>query len=203
MSRCRVCVAKIGGSLFTAADFSRRLTKWLSSEMAVHPDTHYVLIAGGGKLVEAIREIDRVSPLDSESAHWICIDLMSVAARVVGATLPELAVVESFHDVEHRLTRPGATILLPCEFMRQIEPKCGGTRLVCDWSVTSDAIAGRLATVLAAYELVLIKSIGAPIALASGVGEWLSALSALGFVDAFLPKLAPELPAVRFAVLPN
>jgi aspartokinase-like uncharacterized kinase len=203
MSRCRVCVAKIGGSLFTSADFSRRLRKWLSIEMTAHSDTHYVLIAGGGKLVDGVREIDRVSPLDAETAHWICVDYMGVTARLLGATLPKLAVVERFHDVESCLTRPGSTILSPSEFMRQIEPGRAGTRLACGWSVTSDAIAGRLAVALAADELVLVKSIVAPITQSTGADDWLAALSALGFVDAFLPKLAPELPAIRFAVLPE
>jgi 5-(aminomethyl)-3-furanmethanol phosphate kinase len=203
MSRCRVCVAKVGGSLFTAAEFSRRLTKWLSTEMAAHPDTHYVLIAGGGKLVEAIRDFDCVSPLNAETAHWICVDLMGVTARLLGATLPELHVVERFQDVESGFTRPGATILSPCEFMRQIEPGCAGMRLACDSSVTSDAIAGRLAIAMAADELVLVKSIAAPTSQSSGKRDRLADLSALGFVDAFLPKLAPELPVVRFAVLPN
>jgi aspartokinase-like uncharacterized kinase len=171
--------------------------------MAAHPDTHYVLSAGGGKLVEAVREIDRVSPLDAETAHWICVELMGIAARLLGAILPELQVVEQFHDVENGFTRPGATILSPCEFMRQIESWHAGMRLPCDWSVTSDAIAGRLAVVLAADEFVLVKSIVAPVTQASGVGDWLAALPAQGFIDAFLPKLAPELPAVRFAVLPD
>lgn len=203
MSRRRVCIAKIGGSLFTSTDLSRRLRTWLSAEMAALPDTHYVLVAGGGKLVEAVREIDRVSMLDPETAHWICVDLMGVTARLLGAMLPENAVVERFQDIEKSLSRPGATIVSPGEFMRQIEPGCPGRHLACDWSVTSDAIAGRLAIVLAADELVLLKSIAAPETQISSVDDWLAALSAQGFIDACLPKLASELPTVRFATLPD
>jgi aspartokinase-like uncharacterized kinase len=194
---------KIGGSLFTTVAFSRKLTTWLSTEMAAHPDTHFVLVAGGSKLVEAIREVDGSSPLDAETAHWICVDLMGVTAILLGAALPEIPLVEGFRDVENRLANSGATILSPCEFLRQMEPRCAGTRLVCDWSVTSDAIAGRLAVVMAADELVLIKSIGAPVPQSSGIGDWLAALSARGFIDGFLPMLAQELPAVRFEVLPE
>jgi hypothetical protein len=61
--------------------------------------------------------------------------------------------------------------------------------------VTSDAIAGRLAVVLHAQELVLIKSVPPPIA---GDGDArLQHLADAGFVDAFLPKLRAELPRCR------
>ena len=42
-------------------------------------------------------------------------------------------------------------------FMRQIEPRLQGSKLPYGWSVTSDSIAARVAAVLAAGELVLLK----------------------------------------------
>ena len=201
MSRSRICVAKVGGSLLSSADLSRRLQMWLSLEMAAHPDTHYLLIVGGGKLVDAIREIDRASPIDAAVAHWICIDLMDVTARMLGALLPEISVIDHFQQIESCVMRPGATILCPGQFLRQIEPKFAGTRLATNWTVTSDAIAARLAAVLNADDLVLVKTIPPPLARAEALDDWIAGLAASGYVDEFLPAITPELANLRFAVL--
>jgi aspartokinase-like uncharacterized kinase len=202
MSRCRICVAKIGGSLLSTMDLQPRLRKWLRREMATQPDTHYLLIAGGGKLVDSVRDIDRASEITSEVAHWICVDLMDITARLLGAILPEVTVVERFQQVEERVDDPGVTIFCPSQFLRQIEPQERGTPLAADWSVTSDAIAGRLAVVLAADEVVLVKSVAPPATQMETLQQRLAGLAALGYVDLFLPKLAPDLVSLRFEVLP-
>jgi aspartokinase-like uncharacterized kinase len=200
MTRCRVCVAKIGGSLLSKADLAVQLRKWLDAELAAHPDTHYVLIVGGGPLVDAIREIDRASPLGDANSHWICIELMSVTTRILAALLPELTVIHQISQLAERTTCPGATLLCPADFLRDIEPTCAGTRLPADWSVTSDAIAARLAILLAADELVFLKSIAPPVPV-TDAGNWLSELAAHGYIDRFLPRLTQELPAIRFVSL--
>jgi aspartokinase-like uncharacterized kinase len=87
--------------------------------------------------------------------------------------------------------------------LRQIEPKCAGTRLPANWSVTSDAIAARLAIVLAADDLVLLKSIVPPAARSGTMVDWIAELAALGYVDGSLPMLAAGLSTLRFAVLPQ
>ena len=166
-------------------------------------DTHYLLIAGGGKLVDVVREIDRASPIDAEVAHWICIDLMDITARMLGALLPEIAVIDDFQQIESCVMRPGATILCPGQFLRQIEPKFAGTRFAANWTVTSDAIAARLAIALNADDLVLIKTILPPIARAGALDDWITGLAASGYVDEFLPAITPELANLRFAVLPQ
>jgi 5-(aminomethyl)-3-furanmethanol phosphate kinase len=202
MSRCRICIAKIGGSLLSTVDLQPRLRKWLRREMATQQDTHYLLIAGGGKLVDAVRDIDRASQIDSAVAHWICVELMDITARLLGAMLPDVTVVERFQQVEERVDHPGVTIFCPSDFLRQIEPQQPGTRLAADWSVTSDAIAGRLAVVLAADEVVLVKSVAPPATKLETLSQRLVELAALGYVDQFLIKLARELVSLRFAVLP-
>jgi aspartokinase-like uncharacterized kinase len=200
VSRCRVCVAKFGGSLLSRPDLRMQLRKWLAIERATHGDSHFVLVVGGGKLADAIRKIDGTSPLGEANAHWICVDLMSITARIVGAMIPELTIVDQFQQLVDRVVEPGTTLFCPNEFLRQIEPTREGTRLPADWSVTSDAIAARLAIVLGADELVLVKTVAPPISRSAG-DNWNNELAALGFVDAFLPSLAHELPAIRFAVL--
>ena len=197
MSRVRTCVVKVGGSLLAAADLPARLQAWLHNEAAAHVPTHFVLVVGGGKLVDAVREIDRRTPLGDDAAHWICIELLNVTCRLLAARLPELDVVEDFAILESRLHRPGITLYGPHQFMKCIEPHRPGTRLGQNWSVTSDSIAARLAVVLAADELVLLKSATPPSQRGKATPlEW---LASVGYVDSFLPTLAPELPDLRFA----
>jgi aspartokinase-like uncharacterized kinase len=194
-----VSVVKVGGSLIAAAEFPRRLRAWLDEKLAARRDTHFVVIAGGGKWVDAIRELDAHSPLGEERAHWVCIAIMDVTAGVVGAMLPELPMVESFGQLEHRIGKPGMTLLKPSTFVERIEPTCAGTRLPANWSVTSDSIAGRLAIVLCADELVLLKSVSPPMKRVSM--DWLEELAAAGYVDAFFPTLSSELPSLEFSRL--
>jgi aspartokinase-like uncharacterized kinase len=196
MNDTRVTVIKVGGSLLESPGLPQRLRTWLSAYVAAHPDRHLVLIAGGGKWVDSVRAINAETVLDTERTHWICVAIMDITAGLVAAMLPELRVVASSYELESRRREPGITVLQPGDFLANEEPRCGGTRLSCDWSVTSDAIAGRLAVVLSAEELVLIKSVGPPDL--HGNVPWLDELATRGYVDAFLPKLAGELPRLRF-----
>jgi aspartokinase-like uncharacterized kinase len=197
MNTCRISVVKVGGSLLTNADLPRLLRRWLVAQQAARHDTHYVLIVGGGPLVDAVREIDRSNQLGDAVGHWICIDLMGITARIVAAALPELALVDQFAELLDRVSRRGVTLFCPNQFLRQIEPKSFGTPLAANWSVTSDSIAGRLAIVLSADELVLIKSAVFPTP-TNVSNDPLAEFAASGYVDSFLPNLKQELPMVRF-----
>jgi aspartokinase-like uncharacterized kinase len=201
MNRAPLSVVKVGGSLLATAEFPQRLRTWLGERTRAQRDTHIVVVAGGGKWVDAIRELDARSPLGDERAHWICVDAMDVTAGLVGAMLPELCTIASFDELEHRLREPGVTLLRLSEFVARIEPTRAGTKLPADWSVTSDSIAARLAIVLGADELVLLKSVPPPITCHRD--GWLDELAAAGYVDNFLPTLRDELPPVQFCELPS
>ena len=195
VSRTRLSVVKVGGSLLTSDDFPGRLRTWLTAERTARGETHFVLIAGGGKWVDAIRRVDAASPLGEERAHWLCISIMDVTAGLVAAMLPEIVTVETWEVLSSRVQEPGVTILKPSQFLRDVEPNAAGTRLPANWSVTSDSIAGRLAIVLAADELCLLKAAAPPAR--HGDEDWLDQLAAAGYVDEFLPTLRDELPTCR------
>ena len=200
MNQARVSVVKVGGSLLATAGFPQRLRTWLGNRMDAHRDTHFVILAGGGKWVDAIRELHARSPLEDERAHWICVDIMDVTAGLLGAMLPELGAIENYAELNRRVREPGVTLLKPSEFVARIEPTRAGTRLPADWSVTGDSIAARLAIVLGADELVLVKSVPPPIVREND--DQLDALAAAGYVDRFLPTLRDELPPIQFSPLP-
>ena len=199
MSRVRVRVVKVGGSWLTSHELPRRLRNWLAAQATAQPDSHFVLLAGGGKWVDAIRAIDARTPLGEERAHWICVALMDITAGLLGAMLPELRAAATLDELAVRLHEPGVTLLRPRRFVEEREPALPGTRLPANWSVTSDSIAGRLAVVLGADELVLLKSVPPPVA--AGGQNWLEQLATTGHVDEFLPRLSAELPPVRCTIL--
>jgi aspartokinase-like uncharacterized kinase len=183
----QIRVVKIGGSLFDLPKLPDRVRRWLAAQ----PAGHDVLLAGGGPLAEQIRIWNLMSALDDETAHWMCVDLLTVSAQLLKARLPEIALIEDERSLHDRLKEPGTTIFSPARWLRESEPSAAGQKLPWNWDGTSDSIAGRLAAVLKADELVLFKS-----SLPSGA-TCLGELSAAGYVDAFLPKLAAELPPIR------
>jgi hypothetical protein len=132
-----------------------------------------------------------MTPLDDATAHWMCVDLLTVTAQLLNARLPEIAFVDDENLLRDRLGETGATIFSPANWLRNGEPTAPGRRLPCNWDVTSDSIAGRLSAMIKADELVLLKS-----SVPSGANS-LGKLSTAGYVDAFFPELAVELPPIR------
>jgi aspartokinase-like uncharacterized kinase len=193
-------VVKIGGSLLASPQFPQRFRAWLGTQSQANPAAHLVLVVGGGRWVDAIRELDAHTVIDAAEAHWACVAIMDVTAGLVAAMLPELKVVVTFDELKQRLDASDITILKPQEFMERIEPHVEGTKLPANWRVTSDSIAARLAIVLQAEELVLLKSAPPPTSLepATMLAHW----AASGYVDECLPMLRDELPKLVVHTLP-
>jgi aspartokinase-like uncharacterized kinase len=153
---------------------------------------HNVLLAGGGPLAEQIRHLSECAPIEDVAAHWMCVDLLSITATLLHLWLPAIPVFDDEDSLIRRGLELGATIFSPALWLREREPRQAGTKLPCTWDATSDSIAGRLAILLAAKELVLLKS-DTP----RGPHAALTDLSEAGYVDAFLPRLGGELPRTR------
>lgn len=178
-------VVKLGGSLLDFPYLVPRLRQWLERQ----PRCATVIVAGGGRMADAIRDADHLHRLGESVSHWLCIRVMTIQAELLGALLPEATICRSL--AEWRLLQSELTILDPWIFLREEEPGLSGHMLPESWDVTSDSIAARFASAIGAAELVLLKS-----ALPEPAST-LSDASAAGYVDAFLPRLADCIPAVR------
>ena len=88
-------VVKVGGSLFDLPDLPERLRKWL----AVQETAQNVLIAGGGRFVDTLRQLNDSRPMNDETSHWLAIDLMDVAAHVLAAWMPDLPLLQDFSEL--------------------------------------------------------------------------------------------------------
>jgi aspartokinase-like uncharacterized kinase len=194
-TRHHIRIVKVGGSLFEFPDLPSVLTRWIATQSPAH----HVLIAGGGRMAEQIREIDRARKLNAEAVHWACIGLLTASARLLAAILPESRLVERINVLQQLVARPGNEVLVFAveEFLRNQKNASAGFDLPAGWEVTSDSIAASLAVTLQASELVLLKSTDLPARLTRG-----SAADA-GLVDAYFPIASQCLPAIRWVNLRN
>lgn len=171
-----VRVVKVGGSLLGWTDLPAALAHWIAQQSpAVN-----LLVAGGGEFAESIRRADAAYGLGEEAAHWLCVDLLSVTARLLGgiAKAPVVTKVEDMPSLA-----PAVCVLDPAPFLRNVEPLQLSARLPHTWAVTSDSISARIAESLAASELVLLKSC------LPGANR--------GYVDDYFPVAAAKLPHIR------
>ncbi|HVA50067.1 MAG TPA: hypothetical protein VNH11_27115 [Pirellulales bacterium] len=184
-----VRVVKLGGSLLDLADLADRLRRWLGEQ----PAAANVLVVGGGRMADVVRDFDRRHGLRSADAHWLAIAAMALNARLVAALLPEALWLESLLD--NGIRDAPLSILNPARFLREDEAAGSAGRLPMSWQATSDSIAARAAELLAADELVLLKSTSPP------EPATVEVLLAAGYVDAFFAKASGGVARVRYCNL--
>ena len=174
-------VIKLGGSLLEWPSVPSALRNWLPKQL---PALN-VLVPGGGAFANAIRQADRDFGLGQESSHWLCIDALSVSARLIAAIIPNARLIATYDQLQAatKAPRDAANIVFdPADFLRHHDPHLPGSELPHNWTVTSDSIAARLAQTLPADELVLLKSCDPP-------AISLSALARSGYIDEQFPKM--------------
>ncbi len=206
-----VRVVKLGGSLFELSDLRQRFHTWLSAQ----PPAVNLVIAGGGELVEAVRRIDGVHSLNAALAHWMCVDLMGISAKMVSEILQvqtliaeptEFAKFLELHRSNVKLAASGVAILHPTAYYARQSAVATDT-LPESWSCTSDSIAAWLANHIKATELVLLKSTAcdtAPWIIGASslvTPEQLQELSQRGVVDDDFPHFARNLTTIRLVNL--
>jgi aspartokinase-like uncharacterized kinase len=188
MSSLHVRVIKAGGSLFDFEAFPQAWRRWLAEQ----PPAVNILIAGGGKLADVIREADQAWGLGDETAHWLCIDLLAASARLLAAILTDARLEDDWERLLQRVKerRGGPPIVFcPVRFLQQREDRFPPQALPHGWNVTTDSIAARIAGILDADELVLLKSADSP------------AHAQPPYVDEYFVQAAAGLNCVRFVNL--
>jgi aspartokinase-like uncharacterized kinase len=181
-------VVKVGGSLLGWDGLPAALAQWQDRQKKEGFGGKNVLIAGGGDFAEAIRKADNAHGLGEESAHWLCVDALSVTARLLGA-IAKLPVVSE----REKLPYDSPAVFEPAPFLRTIEPLLPPAPLPHTWAVTSDSIAARIAVWLEPMELVLLKS-------RLPRGADVLGAAAEGYVDSYFPTIIPTMTKVVFGV---
>ena len=85
MGFCRV--VKVGGSLEDLPDLPQRLAEWLTRQT----ECDQLLLAGGGRLADQVRQQDRQLHLPVETAHWLAVHAMAVNGKRLEQSLRERA----------------------------------------------------------------------------------------------------------------
>ena len=195
----RIRVVKVGGSLLDLPDLSARMRTSLASRDNLLPDrrgcatavephstrdrseVRNVLIPGGGALADCIRRYDATFQFQPRFIHEIAIETMRVTARL----LAELLDVPLVDDIDVAAIPAPLTVLDVDKILKR-EPHAEGVRLNAEWSVTSDSISARVATMIGADELWLLKSVAA-------ADKDAQSLASEGVVDPEFPRYAKNL----------
>jgi aspartokinase-like uncharacterized kinase len=162
-----VIVVKVGGSLFDHPRLGPGLAAYLDSLAPAK----VVLVPGGGRVVDAVRELDRVHGLGDDMAHTLAVWALGIAAEFLThavARRPRVTVLDCYRFVVDDESRPG--------------------RLPHSWDVTSDSIAARAAVVDEAERLVLLKSVDVP------PGTSWDEAAKRGWVDPYFAKVVAGAP---------
>lgn len=171
-------VVKIGGSLLTQPELPLRLSDWLTNRERA------AVVVGGGEMIEAVRRWDAIHPLDPVRTHWRCVRMLRHTAELVAEWLPTATVIETRQQFEtYRLEQPAGIHVVPPDTFYHPDTE---DRLPCDWTTTSDSIAGLLTRKLQARRLALWKSCPLP------AGLDLATATARGIVDPVLAEVIDD-----------
>ena len=168
-------VVKIGGSLEQAQE----LRPWLNV-LAQAGAGRVVVVAGGGRFADAVREAQARWQFDDAAAHKMAILAMEQYGCLLAALEPRLAPAATLPAINQRLGE-GRAVLWQPSLMTLADPDAG---IPADWQMTSDSLAAWLAGRLGGPQLALVKSVAPP-----GVGVRCEQAIARGVVDARLRRI--------------
>lgn len=181
-------VIKLGGSLLDWPEVVPRFRAWLAGQSPAEN----VLVVGGGKLADCIRDADRVHHLDETVAHWLCVRAMAMQTEMIHSLLADALWLSSVKAWQGAAPTERLLVLDPWHFLTIDEPRLSRSPLPMSWNVTSDSIAARLAEIALATELVLLKS-----ALPADNARDANSLMATGYVDRYFQQATTQITAVR------
>ena len=159
-------VVKVGGSLFDDPKLAAKLAAWLKNQS----ETKILLVAGGGRFANAVREMDRIHKLGEEASHWAALASLAASAAVLKAMLVPYNLAKELEFID-------------ClAFARSDDDK--PQSLPHTWRVTTDSIAARIAMTYGCQRLVLLKSLDVP-----NDTTW-EVAAKNGWVDDYFPTIA-------------
>lgn len=142
-------VLKVGGSLAEPPASLKKLCEMLASFVE---DQRILIVPGGGRFADVVRNFDRTYGLSNSVAHKMAILAMDQFGLFLSDITPNSYVSYSLEKAKNppRGTLP---IFLPSRFIFRRDP------LEHSWDVTSDSIAAYIAGALRARKLVLVTDV--------------------------------------------
>ena len=183
----RPVVIKVGGSLLDWPGLPGRLAAYLDARSAERP----LVIVGGGRTADVVRDLDRAHALGEERSHRLALRALDLTAHLLAALVPGLDVVDRLDALEAVWRGGRNPVLAPRKFLDDVDG-CSLDPLEASWDVTSDSIAARVANYLGATELALLKSARLPPGTDRASATW------LGLVDPAFSRVAHRLERVTY-----
>jgi len=165
-------VVKLGGSLERAGLLEPILPVLAE---AVRDGRGLLVVPGGGRFADAVREACARRDPGTDAAHWAAVLAMDQLAHVIVGQAPEAALVTGAEAAREAVAAGRLPVLAPYAWLRAEDP------LPHTWDVTGDSIAAWVAARVGAGTLLLVKSVAAPRAAVED-------LARRGIVDAYLPS---------------
>jgi len=179
-------VLKVGGSLLDLPELPGVVHRVLAQRPLASP----LVVVGGGAAADVVREWDRVHQLGPAASHWLALAAMKLNEALFQQLMPEFRLVRSPRQFEQAQADGRPALLCADCFVRW--GMSNHYPLAESWDVTSDTIAAWTARILKAQELVLVKSVDAPMHLSA------SEAAENGVVDTAFAPLVSGLPVVSW-----
>ncbi|MDR2204331.1 MAG: hypothetical protein LBE76_08605 [Nitrososphaerota archaeon] len=141
-------VIKIGGSLTQKPEALKILCQKLDQLASKH---QIIVIPGGGKFADCVRETDKHFSLTNTTTHHMAILGMNQYGLLLANLIPNSQTTDNIKEAKN--TKEKIVIFLPSKFMNS------NKKLPETWEITSDTIAAYIAKKLQANKLVLIKDV--------------------------------------------
>jgi aspartokinase-like uncharacterized kinase len=143
-------VIKVGGSLAENPEQLRALCRKLS---ALAKKYALIVVPGGGRFADAVREYDRRFVLSSDISHRMAILGMDQFGLLLSHIMPNSRVFRQLEKAKELLEAKVVPIFLPSHWMFQEDP------LENSWDVTADSIAAYVAGRVNAEKVVLVTDV--------------------------------------------
>jgi 5-(aminomethyl)-3-furanmethanol phosphate kinase len=166
-------VVKIGGSLQNSC----YLNGWLQA-LKQHGAGQVVIVPGGGKFADAVREAQDRDGFDNKRAHEQALLAMEEYALHLNSMVPEFELVNDIASIHNCLKENSIPIWLPYALIKE------NNTIPANWDVTSDSLAFWLALQLTVKSVILVKSVSLPENYSS-----LQELVEVGLIDPYSIKI--------------
>ena len=145
-------VVKVGGSLLAHPHYVVSVLQTLDEAARA---VRLLIVPGGGRFADAVRDVDRQFGLSPDAAHWMAILAMDQYGYFLASRLRTGSIVHDAADIAAAYRERAVPVLAPSRWLRETDP------LPHSWDVTSDSIAAWVAGTVGAPRVVLVKPPGA------------------------------------------
>ncbi len=165
VSKYNKIVIKIGGSIFNNFEDLDNVLNQINQILKNQYVSRVILLIGGGKLADYIREIDLKSKIGDDLAHWMAILAMDLNSKELDSSnhieifqKSNYHFTDSFEELNNLInnkivSNSSVVLFAPFNFFFKDDS------LPHSWNVTSDSIAYYLGAKLLVDSVLLIKNV--------------------------------------------